>query len=58
MEQATTYEDAKRILIEAKLVAPVYFILGGTNSTQVFLIVYRFYVKGFFAHRKTYVLGV
>ena len=37
MENAETYEEAKIMLSKPRLLAPVYFILGGVNSSQVII---------------------
>ncbi|XP_074084327.1 acid ceramidase [Macrotis lagotis] len=34
LENATSYEDAKNMLIKTKILAPAYFILGGNKSGQ------------------------
>lgn len=35
MEEATTYEEAKLMLSHTRLLAPVYFILGGAKAGEV-----------------------
>ena len=38
MENAKSYDEAKKSLSNSQLIAPVYFILGGTKSGQVCLM--------------------
>lgn len=35
METAKTFDDAKKLLTDTQLIAPVYFILAGNTSDQV-----------------------
>ena len=35
MQEAKDYEDAKHLLSKARLLAPVYYILGGTKPGEV-----------------------
>ena len=35
MENAKSYDEAKKSLSSDQLIAPVYFILGGTKSGEV-----------------------